>query len=163
MAFSGRFEATSRRSELEEIIDDDGESNDEYDSDDSECDPSYSIEEETNSKISRTSIRKKSKPLLVFESFDIFLTFFSSVQLLYLTNRCRAGFHEVEWICRNDVDMELIADADMNDAAPNENDEKDIHEVLQIIKGRSNILNCSVYIPLWFIYEQRRPVEIRTL
>lgn len=57
------FETDPRDIELEELTNDNGESDDEYDSDPSECDPSYSIEEDTNSKSSRTSIRKKSKKL----------------------------------------------------------------------------------------------------
>lgn len=57
--------------------------------------------------------------------------------------------------------MELMEEADIDDAAPdvsilNENDEKDIREVLSIIKGQSKILNVSAY-------EQRNPLEIETL
>lgn len=59
---------------------------------------------------------------------------------------------------REVVDMELIVEADIDDVVPNvpilnENDEKDIHEVLSIIKGQSKILygsmTCSYLVHLW--------------
>ena len=63
MAFSGNLGTDPSLFDLEEIIDNNGGSDDDYDSDDLECDPSYSIQKRTNSKTSRTSIRKKLKPL----------------------------------------------------------------------------------------------------
>ncbi|XP_023548827.1 zinc finger CCCH domain-containing protein 62-like isoform X2 [Cucurbita pepo subsp. pepo] len=118
MAFSGSFVTDPRRFELEEFIDEHGELDDQCDSDDSECDPSYSFEEDTNSKVSRISIRKKSKS------------------------------SEVE-------DRELIAQEYLDYVAPevlnlNENDEKDISEVLSIIKAgkleKLKVEQCKAYL-----------------
>ncbi|XP_038899462.1 zinc finger CCCH domain-containing protein 62-like [Benincasa hispida] len=118
MAFSDNLETNPSRFDLEELIDDNCDSDDEYHSHDSECDPSYRIEKKTNSKVSRTSIRKKSKPLEI-------------------------------------VDMNLIVDMDIDDVAPNvpilnENDEKDIREVLSIVKTgkleKLKVEQCKAYL-----------------
>ncbi|XP_031744267.1 zinc finger CCCH domain-containing protein 62 isoform X2 [Cucumis sativus] len=68
MAFSGNLGTDPSLFDLEEIIDNNGGSDDDYDSDDLECDPSYSIQKRTNSKTSRTSIRKKLKPLDIVDT-----------------------------------------------------------------------------------------------